>query len=147
MVAQLIWIAAIYVFAVLLVHLLHKREKSRQRSQSGKRLHYILITRNHEYVVEWYIRALTFHALLSGKRLQATLMDDGSSDATMDVALRLAQNGSALEFAPAVPIGILESDPGLQPGIIVDLREPGQTMPLPFLQMPWSKGCRAKRGE
>ncbi|QQZ62222.1 glycosyltransferase family 2 protein [Paenibacillus sonchi] len=143
MVAQLIWIAAIYAIAVLLVHILHKGE----RGQSGKRLHYILITRNHEYVVEWYIRALTFHALLSGKRLRVTLMDDGSSDATMDVALRLALGGSALEFAPAVPIGFLESDRKLQPGIIVDLREPGQAVPLPFLQKPWSKGCRSKRGE
>ncbi|MOA48632.1 hypothetical protein D3C78_1713950 [compost metagenome] len=74
-------------------------------------------------------------------------MDDGSSDATMDVALRLALGGSALEFAPSVPISFLESDRKLQPGIIVDLRESGQAVPLPFLQMPWSKECRSKRGE
>lgn len=147
MVAQLIWIAAIYVFAVVLVHMLSKREKSRQGSQSGKRLHYILITRNHEFVVEWYIRALTFHSLLSGKMLQVTLMDDGSSDATLDVAVRLAQNGSALEFVPAMPICSFESDLNLQSGIIVDLRGTGQLVPLPFLQMPWSRGCRSKRGE
>ncbi|MGN7762067.1 glycosyltransferase family A protein [Paenibacillus sp. 22594] len=147
MVAQLIWIAAIYAFAVVLVHMLSKREKSRQGSQSGKRLHYILITRNHEFVVEWYIRTLTFHSLLSGKMLQVTLMDDGSSDATLDVAVRLAQNGSALEFVPAMPACSFETDLNLQSGIIVDLRGTGQLVPLPFLQMPWSRGCRSKRGE
>ncbi|OKP85575.1 hypothetical protein A3842_03115 [Paenibacillus sp. P3E] len=147
MVAQLIWIAAIYVFAVVLVHMLSKREQSRQGSQSGKRLHYILITRNHEYVVEWYIRALTLHSLLSGKMLQVTLMDDGSNDATLDVATRLAQNGSALEFVPAMPVCAFESDLNLQSGIVVDLRGTGQSVPLPFLQIPWSRGCRSKRGE
>ncbi|WP_379157216.1 hypothetical protein [Paenibacillus sp. sgz5001063] len=147
MVAQLIWIAAIYVFAVVLVHMLSKRERSRQGSPTGKRIQYILITRNHEYVVEWYIRALTFHSLMSGKILQVTLMDDGSSDATLDIATRLARNGSALELIPARPICSLESDHELQSGVIVDLRGTGQPVPLPFLQMPWSRGCRSKRGE
>ncbi|MBW4081677.1 glycosyltransferase family A protein [Paenibacillus sp. S150] len=147
MAAQLMWIAAIYVFAVVLVHILHGREQSWQRSRSGKRLHYILITRNHEYVLEWYIRALAFHALLSGKVLQITLMDEGSSDGTVDIASRLARNGSALDFAPAAPNSLMEAELKLQPGIIVDLRESGHSLPLSFLQMPWSRECRSKRGE
>ncbi|WP_019915052.1 hypothetical protein [Paenibacillus sp. HW567] len=133
MVAQLIWIAVIYAFAVLLVHVLHNREQSPQHIRSGKRLHYILITRNHEYVVEWYIRALTFYALLKGKLLQVTLIDDDSSDGTLAVASRLARSGSGLEFAPAIRTLQAGSEP--QMGIVLDLREPGQPVPLPFLQM------------
>jgi len=61
MVAQLIWIAAVYVSAAVIIHMLHNREQKRQSPRVVKWIHYILITRNHESVVEWYIRALTFH--------------------------------------------------------------------------------------
>lgn len=62
MIAQLISIVSIYASAAALVHILHRREESREAMRPGKRLHYILITRNHEAVVEWYIRMLAVYA-------------------------------------------------------------------------------------
>lgn len=147
MVAQLIWIAAVYGVAVILIHVLHNRKQTRQTSASGKRLHYILITRNHEAVVEWYIRIMGLHALWTGKPSLVTVMDDGSSDGTMAVASRLLLGGSPVDFAPAAHIHTLP-DGGQSPkDLVIDLRLPGKAAPLPFMRLPGSGGYGSKHGD
>ncbi|OMD51279.1 hypothetical protein BSK56_05240 [Paenibacillus borealis] len=147
MVAQLIWIAVIYGSAVVLVHILRNRELTRQTARSGKRLHYILITRNHEAVVEWYIRVIGIHAFLTGKLFRVTVMDDDSSDDTIAVASRLAYSGSSIDVARFMHNRSLQAESPLQQGILVDLRFPGTTAPLPFMRMPESGGYQSERGE
>lgn len=134
MVAQLIWIAAVYASAVVLVHILHHREHTGRVIRSGKRLHYILITRNHETVIEGYIRMMDFRAFWTGRLYQVTLLDDGSKDGTLAIASRMAQNGSAIDFAPLMQFP-LQGDNDLQREIVIDLRMPG------------SGGSQSKRGE
>ncbi|MFD1776709.1 hypothetical protein ACFSF2_22830, partial [Paenibacillus rhizophilus] len=85
MMAQLIWIGAVYASAVMCVHALKFREKMQAARETGKWLHYILIARNHESVVEGIIRAMTLQSFLTGKRLRVTFMDDGSSDGTLRI--------------------------------------------------------------
>ncbi len=120
MVAQLIWIAAVYGLAVALVHILKHRERTRHAGRFSKRLHYILITRNHEAVIEGYIRMLAWRAFRAGKAYQVTLMDDESRDSTVAVAVRLARSGSAIEFVPLMQLqGMQERQ------TVIDLRMPG----------------------
>lgn len=145
MVAQLLWIAAVYASAVILVHVLHIREKFRESRKSGKWVHYILITRNHEPVIEWYLRALSFQAFLTGKRLRVLVMDDSSSDRTMGIVSRMARSGYLLEHAAAASALGREEVPEPQ-DIVLDLRLSGQTVKWPVFQASGSRGSRSKRG-
>lgn len=146
--AQLLWIAAVYGSAVALVHILHHWKGIRQKTWTGKRLHYMLITRNHEAVVEWYIRGIGLHALLTGKLFRVTVMDDGSMDGTLAVAARLASSGGGtIDFAPVMQSHDLPAENGSQHNIVVDLRLPDQSVPLSFLRMPGSGGYGSKRSE
>lgn len=124
MVAQLIWIAAVYASAVILVHILHHREHTRRVMRSGKRLHYILITRNHEAVIEGYVRMMAFHAFWTGKRHQITLLDDESKDGTLAVASKLAHSGSVIDFAPLMHFRPIRGGDDIQREIVIDLRMP-----------------------
>ncbi|OMF92304.1 hypothetical protein [Paenibacillus sp. FSL R7-0273] len=125
MVAQLIWIAAVYGLAVALVHILQHREHTRHAGRFSKRLHYILITRNHEAVIEGYIRLLAWQAFRAGKAYQVTLMDDESRDGTVAVAARLARSGSMIEFVPLLQLYRFQDSPEPQQQTVIDLRKQG----------------------
>ncbi|WP_150270530.1 glycosyltransferase family A protein [Paenibacillus tepidiphilus] len=145
MVIQLIWIAVVYAFAAMLVHILHNRERTRQKLRIGKVLHYIMITRNHEAVVEWYIRMLPVQAFLTGKPLYVTLIDDGSDDRTVTVAARLALDGASVDIAPLA----LMQDIGEQRAVwgehVLDLRTAGGPAVMPLMRMPESGRFGSKR--
>lgn len=171
MVAQLIWIAAVYASAVLVVHVLHFLEQARQAPRPEKWIHYVLITRNHESVIEWYIRALSLHAFLTGKRLRVTCMDDRSSDDTLRMVNTMKQGGCCLEVE--TDIGYDESRYGISHAqtacadhteatgsvmeqrhgsswmtqeIIIDLRLPEMLVPLSCMQDLGSRGYGSKHG-
>lgn len=149
MVAQLIWIVAVYAVAVFLVHVLHNREKTRQSPRTGKWIHYVLITRNHESVIEWYIRALTIHAFLTGKRLRVTCMDDHSSDSTMLLISKISHSGCSLdmEIGSIGEYSIEQSNPKTEREIVIDLRLPEMLVPLTFIHDLGSRGYRSERGK
>lgn len=134
MVTQLIWIATIYVSAAIMIHMLHNRQQVRQTTRSRKWVHYIVITQNHESVVEGYIRALTFQALQTGKRLRVTFMDDGSSDGTLGIVSRLADSGCSIDLSTSNYTLQVSGDDLLHQGIVVDLRLSGQMSPLSFMR-------------
>lgn len=121
MIAQLIWIAVVYASAAVIIHMVHNRQHVRRTPQSGKRIHYIFITRNDESVVEGYIRALAFQALLTGKRLQATFMDDDSNDGTLRIVSKMAASGCSIDLATSM-YSLRASDELQNEGIVVDLR-------------------------
>jgi len=151
MAAQLIWIIVVYASAVVLVHLFAHREKTRQSPRSGKWIHYILVTRNHESVIEWYARALTLHSFLTGKRLRVTCMDDASSDNTLLLVTKLKQSGSNLEVKAYEPFVERSTDP-LQSNyrvgqeIVIDLRLFEGRSHLPFIQDLGSRGYGSEPG-
>jgi hypothetical protein len=146
MIAQLIWIMSIYASAAALVHILHHREETREAARPGKRLHYILITCNHEAVVEWYIRMLAVHAFWIGRPLYVTLMDDGSKDGTLAVASRIARSGSSIRFAPVTPHYSIMGEAELRKEIVLDLRTQEQSLPLRIMRLPGSRGYGSKHG-
>lgn len=148
MVAQLIWILVVYASAVVFVHLLHNQEETRQSARSGKWIHYILITRNHESVVEWYIRAFTLHSFLTGKRLRVTCMDDHSSDGTLLLVSKMKLSGSSLEVEALEHSAVRSHErgygnPRVEQEIVIDLRLFEGLFPLPFIQDLGSRGYRS----
>ncbi|WP_052087945.1 hypothetical protein [Paenibacillus wynnii] len=151
MAAQLIWIIVVYASAVVFVNLLHIREKMRQSPRSGEWIHYILITRNHETVIEWYVRALTLHSFLTGKRLRVTCMDDNSDDDTLLLVMKMKQSGcslevEALEHLEERSTAQRDGNLGLEQEIIIDLRLFEGLFPLPFIQDLGSRGYGSKPG-
>lgn len=146
MVAQLLWIAGVYAFAVILVHVLHVREKFRKGRKSGERVHYIVITRNHEPVIEWYLRALMFQAFLTGKRLRVQVVDDSSSDGTLEIVSRMVRSSSSLELAGTASALGRDKGPERQE-MVLDLRMSGLTVKWPVFQASGSRGSRSERGD
>ncbi|UNK18079.1 hypothetical protein MNQ98_27310 [Paenibacillus sp. N3/727] len=141
MVAHLLWILAIYGIAVALVHILHARRHRGGSPNRRSRMHYELITSNHERQVEWYLRALSLYALLSGTRVRVTVLDDRSDDDTMVIVHRLA-NLSGIELH----VSELNSDEDENKGIKkitsesdehfirIDLRIPSEAVRIPYVQ-------------
>ncbi|RQW10378.1 glycosyltransferase family A protein [Paenibacillus rhizophilus] len=152
MMAQLIWIGAVYASAVMCVHALKFREKMQAARETGKWLHYILIARNHESVVEGIIRAMTLQSFLTGKRLRVTFMDDGSSDGTLRIVSGLRDGGCSLDVRMSRDEdGPLQEERKAQPpwgdkDTVIDLRLPEHPIPLPFMQAVGSRGFQSKRG-
>ncbi|MGG3284517.1 hypothetical protein [Paenibacillus solani] len=139
MVAQLLWILAVYGIAVALVHIMHARHLRRAGDGTGRRRHYVLITSNHERQVEWYLRALSWYALLSGTRVRVTVLDDQSYDDTLKIVQRLTHlSGIELVY------GTLTSgdstarqqdvDHDEDETIRIDLRNSLEAIPIPYVQ-------------
>ncbi|WNS42656.1 hypothetical protein [Paenibacillus sp. MMS20-IR301] len=141
MITQLIWIMSIYATAAALVQLLHHRGKTREHVRPGKRLQYILITRNHEAVVEWYIRILAFHASWAGSPLQVTVADDSSADGTLNIASRL-------DVCSSPVLSLYSGGNGNEPPerMVVDLRMQEPRLPLRMMRLPGSGGYGSKHG-
>lgn len=146
MMAQLIWIGAVYASAVMCVHALKFRESRGTPRQAGNWLHYILIVRNHEAIVEGVIRAMTVQSLLTGKPVRLTYMVDGSTDQTLRILSALQEDGCSLDMRKA------EYDEtkfqtertsrlaGFSEETVIDLRMPNPSIPLPFMRNAGSRG-------
>ncbi|MBY9077617.1 glycosyltransferase family 2 protein [Paenibacillus sp. HN-1] len=99
MITQLIWIGAVYASAVVMVHSLKLLGERGTPGKAGRWMHYILIARNHESVIEGVIRAMTLQSFLTGKRLRVTfLLDEGSSDGTLRIISSLQSSGCSLDL-------------------------------------------------
>ncbi|GAB6927557.1 hypothetical protein JCM10914A_15400 [Paenibacillus sp. JCM 10914] len=139
MVAHLLWIVAVYGLAVALVHLLHARHRKSVGVGKVRRKHYVLVTSNHERQVEWYLRALSWYALLSGTRIRVTVLDDQSHDLTLKIVSRMTHlSGIELVY------GQLRSskqgdqqheDLQDQEIIQIDLRNPLEAARIPYVQV------------
>lgn len=141
MVAHLLWILVVYGIAVALVHILNAR-RHREGSRDRRSLvHYMLITSNHERQVEWYLRALSLYALLSGTRVRVTVLDDRSDDDTMKIVYRL-MNLSGIELYVGelnsygnvnkfIETRTLENDEQV---IRIDLRISSEAVRIPYVQ-------------
>ncbi|ASA24501.1 hypothetical protein [Paenibacillus donghaensis] len=143
MVAQLLLIAAVYTVAAGLVHWLHSRGQTRRTTSAGKWIHYILIVRNHESVVEGYLRAIALQAGLAGKLPRVTLWDDGSTDGTLHMVTRLVQSSCPLDLIPALYPSQVNKE-GRLGGIVIDLRSAGQQPLLSFMKPAGSRGYGSK---
>ncbi|SEU14062.1 glycosyltransferase family A protein [Paenibacillus sp. NFR01] len=140
MAAQLIWIAAVYAAAVVLVHLLHRRSKSPLKGRFGKRIHYIVVTRNHEAVLEWYTRVLGIEAFVTGKNIRITVLDDGSTDGTLRIAAKLALISPNIELGGTTRSLEEHSANHEDQRMTLDLRSIRKGDLPPFMRIPEGRG-------
>jgi hypothetical protein len=86
MIVGLLLIVGSYGSAVALVHLCYSLARWNRR----KPLTYLLIVKNNELHVEWYLRSLLLFSWLKGRNVRVLLLDEGSTDDTLTIANRMA---------------------------------------------------------
>lgn len=135
------WILVGYGLAALLVHILHRRFL-RRASKGASEMHYILITRNHENQMEWYVRALSWYARLRGESIRVTVLDQASQDDTLAILGRLYQASgiklNVIDLPEAVEGEVLCKTPDSEDRenrVHVDLRVPQEAAKIPYVHV------------
>ncbi|MFK7694762.1 hypothetical protein [Paenibacillus sp. HJGM_3] len=86
MIVGLLLIVGSYGSAIALVHFCHSVFRWNRR----KPLTYLLITKNNELHVEWYLRSLLLFSWFKGRKVKVHLLDEGSTDETLTIVKRMA---------------------------------------------------------
>lgn len=94
MVIGLLTIVFCFISAVFFVQTVYKLNPYHTK----RTVHYILMTRNNESQIEWYIRYFTIISWISGRPVGLTVLDEGSTDNTISILERLG--GPYLEIIP-----------------------------------------------
>jgi hypothetical protein len=142
MAIQLAWILLVYGLAAAVVRLLYLRhaaelQTGHRKGPDKRRIHYILITSNHEQWVEWVVRVLAAYSYLLNRSLHISVIDDQSEDHTVGILERLGRTGG---FELAVISGPLTTgSPAieLQAGeaqAVLDLRTMKPTDKIPLVR-------------
>lgn len=79
-------ILACYGLAVLAVHAYYRRTRRSARASS----HVVLVTKNNQSSIEWYLRSLFFFSKVRGRVISTTVLDEGSTDDTLRIVRKLA---------------------------------------------------------
>ncbi len=82
----LLWIFGSYGASIALLHLIYGNRK-RKRNQAARVL---LVTKNNQMHIEWYIRSLFFFSRIKGRDIAAMVLDEGSTDETIQIIERLS---------------------------------------------------------
>jgi hypothetical protein len=82
----LLWILGCYGLSIALLHIYFGTRLNKAR----KAVKVLLITKNNQDQIEWYIRSMFFFSRLRGRDLTATILDEGSTDETIQIIERLS---------------------------------------------------------
>lgn len=93
MIMSMLTIIAIYGMGIVLVHWHFARTRSLCRIAGlGKHAnggadseHYLLISDDNQHQIEWILRSLLLHSWIKGKDIRISVLDQGSSDDTIDI--------------------------------------------------------------
>ncbi|WP_409343768.1 hypothetical protein [Paenibacillus sp. MBLB4367] len=83
MIVGLLLIFGLYGLGAALVHVCYALEQNKKRKRT---IRFILVTRNNEQHVEWYLRSLRFFSRWRGCHVAIAVFDDGSTDDTLHIA-------------------------------------------------------------
>ncbi|WP_274362498.1 hypothetical protein [Paenibacillus thermotolerans] len=83
MVEELLAIAAAYGLGICLMHLLYGRFKR-------EAFHIVLVTNDAGSSIEWHLRSIALMSWLRSRDTVVTVLDEGSTDDTVLIAMRLA---------------------------------------------------------
>ncbi|RCX19089.1 hypothetical protein DFP94_105105 [Fontibacillus phaseoli] len=140
MVSYMGWILLGYGLAAVLVHFLHG-VLLRTKPKDGKKLHYILVTHNHENQMEWYLRALSWYARLRGESVRVTVLDEASQDDTLAIIQRL-RDEAGIELTAVCLMTVGAEEIGRQAAgteeeikVHVDLRVPQEAAKIPYVHV------------
>lgn len=87
MIPGLLWMIGSYGLCIVLVHAAHAWARGGRQAVC----HYVLIGRNQQLRMEWFIRSLLLFGWLRGCSVQITVLDEGSQDDTLEIVRRLQQ--------------------------------------------------------
>lgn len=87
MVVGLLTIFGVYGLSVLLMHLVYWG----CRHKMAEPFQYVLVTKDNQLQIEWYLRWLLFFSKLKGRDVRIVVFDQGSSDDTLSIVQRLAR--------------------------------------------------------
>lgn len=139
MVSYIGWILFSYGLAAALVHVLHGMV--RQGKRKDCRVHYILVTSNHENQMEWYLRALSWYARLRGLSLQVTVLDESSQDDTLAILRKLEKEGG-IELTVIGLAVVQQEDVEAHAAMVaedapvcIDLRVPREADKIPYVHV------------
>lgn len=94
------YILLCYSMAAIAVHAMYRWHVHRH-PKSVKRVHYVLITQNHENQMEWVLRALHWYSKMKGIALRVTLLDNESNDDTLVIAQKMQKHGMEITMLQA----------------------------------------------
>jgi hypothetical protein len=83
----LLWIFGCYGLSIAILHLCF----STRLNNAPKATRVLVITRNNQTQIEWYIRSMLFFSRLRGRHLIVMILDEGSTDETMQIIERLSR--------------------------------------------------------
>ncbi|UKS26126.1 hypothetical protein LOZ80_32025 [Paenibacillus sp. HWE-109] len=86
----LLWILGCYGISIAVLHLLIGNRKGKGKKPTK----ILLVTKNNQNQIEWYIRSLFFFSRVKGNEVTATIFDEGSSDDTRKIIERLSYTHS-----------------------------------------------------
>lgn len=95
MVWGMLWIIGVYGGAAICLHLAHRI--SRRRSGTHKVI-FALVTHNNGTEIEWYLRSLMLVSKLRGRHISIVMFDHGSTDETLLIARRIADDQAYAEL-------------------------------------------------
>ncbi|MFB5759879.1 hypothetical protein [Paenibacillus medicaginis] len=140
MAIQLAWILLVYGLAAAVVRLLYIRhvaelQTGHRNRPDKRRIHYILITSNHELWVEWVVRVLAAYSCLLNRSLHISVIDDQSKDCTVGILERLGRTGGFELAVISSPFTVVPPVVELEAGeaqAVLDLRtmKPSDKIPL-----------------
>ncbi|WP_248929409.1 hypothetical protein [Paenibacillus hamazuiensis] len=86
MMVGLLWIVGSYAAAIAFVHWMYRISRGKRKRLT----HYVLVTLNNQLQMEWYLRSLFFFSRMKGRSISVTIVDEGSTDETLDIARRIS---------------------------------------------------------
>jgi hypothetical protein len=92
MLIGLLWIAGIYVFSLVLIHTVYGFQR-----KEFQRTYFVFITKNNQAHIEWYLRSLQFFSWFRGRSIVITIFDEGSTDETIPIALKIAKESNFMD--------------------------------------------------
>jgi hypothetical protein len=82
----LLWILGCYGLSIAVLHV----GFSMRLKKANKAINVLVITQNNQNEIEWYIRSMFFFSRLKGRDLKARIVDEGSTDETLQIIERLS---------------------------------------------------------
>lgn len=98
MMIGLLWIFGIYGLSVALMHLIHWSQLRKGRPRA---IRHIVLVKNNQHHVEWFLRCLLFFSYWRGRYVTVTVFDEGAGDDTMAIVRHFAERYDNIDIGDA----------------------------------------------